>query len=48
MNAYGIYLEQTFVRRVCLQLIFKNNQRKKKVYTKCKCEKNTRSRFSTP
>ena len=34
-----IYLEQTFVCRVNVQLIFKNVRRNKKVYAKCKFEK---------
>ena len=35
----SVYLEQTFVRRVRLQLIFKNVWRKEKAYTTCKSEK---------
>ena len=35
----SVYLEQTFVCRVDVQLIFKNVRRNKKVYTKCKSEK---------
>ena len=38
-NASSIYLEQTFVCIVDVQLIFKNTRRNKKVYTKCKSEK---------
>ena len=38
-DASSIYLEQTFVCRVDIQLIFKNIRRNKKVYTKCKSEK---------
>ena len=38
-NASCSYLEQTFVCRVDVQLIFKNVRGNKKVYTKCKSEK---------
>ena len=34
-----MHLEQTFVCRFDIQLIFKNVRRNKKVYTKCKSEK---------
>ena len=47
-NASSIYLEQTFVCRGDVQLIFKIVSRNKKIYTKCKSEKNTRGTFSTP
>ena len=40
-NASSIYLEQKFVCRVNVQLIFKNVRRNKKVHTKCKSEKIT-------
>ena len=39
-KASSIYLEQTFVGRVDVQLIFENVGRNKKVYNKCKSEKN--------
>ena len=39
VNASSIYLEQTFVCRVDIQLVFKNMRRNKKVYTKCNSEK---------
>ena len=35
----SIYLEQTFVCRVDIQLIFKSVRKNKKAYTKCKSEK---------
>ena len=38
-NACSIYLEQTFVCRVDVQLIFKNVRKNEKVYAKCKSEK---------
>ena len=38
-SASSIHLEQTFVCRVDLKLIFENVRRTKKVYTKCKSEK---------
>ena len=38
---------QIFVCRIDIQIIFKNVGKNKKVYTKCKSEKNTRGRFST-
>ena len=38
-NASSIYLEQTFVYRVDIQLIFKNVSKNKKAYTKSKSEK---------
>ena len=38
-NASSKYLEQTFVCRVNVQLIFKNVRRNKKLYTECKSEK---------
>ena len=38
-NACSTYLEQKFVCRVNVQLIFKNVGRNKKVRTKCKSEK---------
>ena len=38
-NAYSIYLEQTFVSRVDVKLIFKNDRRNKEVYTKCRSKK---------
>ena len=38
-NASSKYIEQTFVCRVDVQLIFKNVRRNKKLYTKCKSEK---------
>ena len=38
-NASSIDLEQTFVSRVHVQLIFENVRRNRKLYTKCKSEK---------
>ena len=38
-NASSIYLEQTFVCRVDVRLIFKNVRRNKKAYTKRKSDK---------
>ena len=38
-KASSIYLEQTFVGRVDVQLIFENVGRNKRVYNKCKSEK---------
>ena len=38
-NACCIYLEQTFVYRADVQLIFKNSRRSKKVHIKFKSEK---------
>ena len=38
-NASSVYLEQTFVCRVHVQLISKNVKRNKKSCTKCKSEK---------
>ena len=42
-NATSVYLEQKFLCRVDVQLVFKNKikRRNKKVYTKCKSEKIT-------
>ena len=50
-NPSNVYVEQTFVCRVVVQLIFKNVKKNKKIYTKCKSADtrvNTRGRFSTP
>ena len=38
-NTSSIYLEQTFMCRIDVQLIFKTVERNVRVYTKCKSEK---------
>ena len=38
-NPSSVYVEQTFVCRVAVQLIFKNFKKNKKIYTKCKSAK---------
>ena len=38
-NAANIKVEETFVFRVDVQLLFENVGRNKKIYTKCKSEK---------
>ena len=42
-SASNIYLEQTFVYRGDIQLTFKIVRGNKKVYTKCKSEKTTKT-----
>ena len=47
-NASSVYLEQTFVCRVDVQLIFKNVRGNKKVYTRCTFEKTPEADSAPP